>query len=96
MTLTVRLSPAAWTRHAACRGEDPDLFFPDPTQTDRANRAVAICTSCPVHQDCLDEVLHIEGNSSLWHRHGIRGGLTPRERRDLALAPTAHTSTEVA
>jgi len=36
-----------WTQEAACRGMSPDLFFrEDP------NMAIAICSYCPVREDC--------------------------------------------
>lgn len=39
---------ARWQDRAACRGEDPELFF-DKT---RVNEAVAICRRCPVIHEC--------------------------------------------
>ena len=40
-----------WRNHAACRSQDPELFFPIGT-TDRAlaqlQRAKAVCHTCPV------------------------------------------------
>jgi WhiB family redox-sensing transcriptional regulator len=64
--------PAAddWRSRAACRGADPDLFFPLGSNRE----AIAICAGCPVREDCLDEALE-KGDL------GIRGGTTETERR---------------
>lgn len=62
-----------WQEHAACRGVDPDLFFPERGETNR--EAKRICLTCPVRVRCLDYAL-AEGE---WL--GIWGGMTPRDRR---------------
>ena len=64
-----------WTEHAACRGMDPDIFF--PTEGDTYARARAICDGCEVRDDCLDESLSLPWSED---RAGMFGGLTPRER----------------
>lgn len=69
----------AWRNLAACRGCDPELFFPDrggPSAA-LAAQAKAICASCPSRVPCLEEA--IRDNEEF----GVRGGLTPRERRRL-------------
>ncbi len=43
-------APGAWRQEAACRGADPDLFFPDIGE--RSSEARAICGTCPVIEDC--------------------------------------------
>ncbi|HVC25407.1 MAG TPA: WhiB family transcriptional regulator [Acidimicrobiales bacterium] len=64
---------ASWRQRAACRGLDPDIFY--PVSDEDAEEAKAICASCPVHQLCLEHALvHRE-------RDGVWGGLTERERR---------------
>ncbi|AWL36853.1 MULTISPECIES: WhiB family transcriptional regulator [Streptomyces] len=69
-----------WRTHAACRDEDPDLFFPIGTtgpalvQTEEAK---AICRSCPVRQQCLDWALENNQDTGVW------GGLGETERRTL-------------
>ena len=72
--------PWPWREQAACRGADPDLFFPvkgGTAQHEVVVRAKAICALCPVSDACLDHALaHGE-------RQGIWGGLTERERRPL-------------
>lgn len=64
-----------WMRHAACRGLDPDLFHPERGQT--ADRAKAVCATCPVQPECLD---HAFRNGE---RVGVWGGTSERERRKM-------------
>lgn len=66
-----------WQRHAACRGEPTELFFPErgePTEPARA-----ICAGCPVREPCLQEALTHDTLADI----GIWGGTSARERRDL-------------
>lgn len=76
---TVATTALAWQHRAACRDTDPELFFPvgphpPLRQVERAKR---MCAGCPVRQACLDDSL--SGGMD----HGIWGGLTDRERREL-------------
>ncbi len=63
----------AWRQHAACRGVDPDIFY--PVSEEDAEEAKAICAACAVHEKCLDFAL---GNRE---RDGVWGGATEKERR---------------
>ena len=78
-----------WQLRAACRGPAARFFFP-PTRSerkdekaDREERAKAICAECAVRVDCLDYAVRIR------EPHGIWGGLTEVERRDLLQRPHA-------
>ncbi|MFB7946318.1 WhiB family transcriptional regulator [Kitasatospora phosalacinea] len=71
---------------AACKGVDPDLFFPevDPDAPEgecvfefAARRAKMICAGCPVRLLCLDDALKRS------EPEGIFGGLDSDERRKL-------------
>jgi WhiB family redox-sensing transcriptional regulator len=67
----------AWMHDALCRGQDPDLFFPErgvPT-----TEAKAICARCPVRYDCREYAIE--------HRipNGIWGGLSGRDRKKVLL-----------
>jgi WhiB family redox-sensing transcriptional regulator len=75
-----------WQAEAACRwvientGEDP--FYstddePQPVIFARQRRAKRICAPCPVRLECLRYALETR------EPHGIWGGLTVTERRDL-------------
>ncbi|MGH3389059.1 MAG: WhiB family transcriptional regulator [Actinomadura sp.] len=61
----------------ACRGEDPELFFPIGivgTGADQARQAAAVCGRCAVRAECLRYALRSR------QKHGIWGGLTEEER----------------
>ncbi len=64
---------ASWRQRAACRGVDPNIFY--PVSDDDAEEAKAVCSSCPVRQACLEYSLTAR------EREGVWGGLTERERR---------------
>lgn len=60
-----------------CTRTDPEIFFPDSTTPPAVVRvALDCCSRCPVRKECLDEALAD-------HRHGIWGGTTEKERRQL-------------
>ncbi|MEJ2865312.1 WhiB family transcriptional regulator [Actinomycetospora flava] len=81
-----------WQAWAACRGVDPELFFPETTDQapDEAlddargeslvgrqvETAKAVCRGCPVQEPCLVEALERLP-------HGIAGGMTEHERREV-------------
>lgn len=71
---------ANWTVDAACAGQDPNIFFPEPAGKSRSKRAdygpaKAICATCPVTDRCLAEAL------ARRERQGCWGNTTPEERR---------------
>jgi WhiB family transcriptional regulator, redox-sensing transcriptional regulator len=75
-----------WQRDAACRGMDSTLFFHPPNErdtarSDRADRAKAICRSCPVITECLDHALRVRESYGVW------GGHTEDERARLLGGP---------
>jgi WhiB family redox-sensing transcriptional regulator len=69
-----------WRASAACRFEDPEVFFPRSGvgRAQQIARAKAVCARCPVRVRCLDLALRI-GRTA----HGIFGGMTKSERREL-------------
>jgi WhiB family redox-sensing transcriptional regulator len=71
-----------WWAEAACRGTDPELFFPDGGSTSSSRRQEArakeICASCPVSRQCLVWALGTGQPAGVW------GGATESERRALA------------
>lgn len=71
--MTAALQTATWRKRAACRGIDPEVFY--PPSDEEADEAKAICAMCPVRQACLEHAL---GNRE---REGVWGGNTERERR---------------
>ncbi len=63
----------AWRQRAACRGVDPDIFY--PVTDEEAEDAKAVCFGCPVKEACLEWAL------SSREKEGVWGGATERERR---------------
>ena len=64
----------AWRRHAACRGLDPEIFYPAIDDDDVAD-AKAVCGACGVQQTCLEWALQVREKEGVW------GGATEKERR---------------
>jgi WhiB family transcriptional regulator, redox-sensing transcriptional regulator len=66
-----------WRSRAACLSADPDLFFPISSSgpgRDQVAKAKAICTGCPVRQECLEYALATR------QIHGVWGGTSEEER----------------
>lgn len=69
-----------WRASAACRDIDTELFFPLGETGDaleQAERAKAICRTCPVQEECLDYALTANEQAGIW------GGATEAERRSI-------------
>lgn len=69
-----------WRQSAACRREDPELFFPIGSVGAGAaeiQRAKAVCAGCPVRRPCLAFALATGQNYGVW------GGYDEDERRPL-------------
>jgi WhiB family transcriptional regulator, redox-sensing transcriptional regulator len=70
-----------WRDRAACRGEDPELWFADghgpgwPPSAEEV-RAKAICSGCPVAAACLSWALTHAAQA----KHGVWGGMSAAER----------------
>ena len=69
-----------WRHIAACRDEDPELFFPlgntGPALL-QIEEAKSVCRLCPVREDCLQFALESGQDAGVW------GGLSEDERRAL-------------
>ncbi|MFN2518770.1 MAG: WhiB family transcriptional regulator [Jatrophihabitantaceae bacterium] len=71
-----------WQVRAACRGADTaDFYHPEnergPSRTKRERRAKAVCSACPVIENCLRWAL------SAREPYGVWGGLSAEERESL-------------
>ncbi|MFF5019832.1 WhiB family transcriptional regulator [Streptomyces sp. NPDC001165] len=67
-----------WRDGAACRREEPDLFFPIGTTGPalvQTQRAKAVCGRCGVREECLHWALDTGQAAGVW------GGMTETERR---------------
>lgn len=64
-----------WRAKAACRGLDPQIFYPISDEEEDAAPAKAVCAECPVREPCLEHALGYREKEGIW------GGATERERR---------------
>ncbi|MEU6146795.1 WhiB family transcriptional regulator [Streptomyces sp. NPDC047081] len=67
-----------WRDEAACRFEDPDLFFPIGTSGPallQTEQAKAVCGRCVVRERCLRWALDVGECLGVW------GGMNENERR---------------
>lgn len=69
-----------WQLNGACRHEDPDSFFLEylergPSKRKKEQKAIAICNTCPVIQQCREHALRVP------EIYGVWGGLTEEQRR---------------
>jgi WhiB family transcriptional regulator, redox-sensing transcriptional regulator len=71
------LQKPTWMAEAACRGEDPALFFPERGDWLSIKKARAICRTCPVRQPCTALALSDPLTVGVW------GGTTRLERRQM-------------
>lgn len=68
-----------WLHLAACRDEDPELFFPigdTGPAVSQIEEAKAVCAGCDVRDQCLSWALTSGQDAGIW------GGLTDKERRE--------------
>jgi WhiB family redox-sensing transcriptional regulator len=69
-----------WRHRAACRDEDPELFFPIGTSGPallQVEDAKAVCRRCSVTDACLSWAIESGQESGVW------GGLSEEDRRAL-------------
>lgn len=71
--------PMDWRGKASCRDEDPEIFFPMPSDDVTEAMALAVCATCPVQAPCLEFALRFPGP-------GIYGGVTQRVREGMRYA----------
>jgi len=63
----------AWRSLGACRGLDPEIFFPETAE--QLERAMKICDGCGVRVACLEHALARREKVGVW------GGTTDKDRR---------------
>jgi WhiB family transcriptional regulator, redox-sensing transcriptional regulator len=74
---------ANWRDRGACRGEDPELFFPmgaNDLGLAQLQRAKAVCHTCPVQEPCLHWAMD---SNPPGRGAGVLAGLSDDERRAL-------------
>ena|GEM_PF-1665055 len=76
-----RLAPGPltdWKTRAECTGYPNAIFFPGPDAPERViERATAVCSVCPVADDCLQYAFEANQRSGIW------GGTTEQQRKSL-------------
>lgn len=87
---------------AACRGEDPELFF----DSRRVKQAKRLCVVCPLAEACLEHALGHElaehltqvagGRGGAVRNHGVFGGWTAEERKPVLYRRAARAAGQVA
>jgi WhiB family redox-sensing transcriptional regulator len=68
-----------WQDQAACAGMGTTLFFSGKGDNRWVAEAKAMCARCDVVEECLQWAIDTGS------RHGVFGGLTPRERQGMKL-----------
>ncbi|MGW1378860.1 WhiB family transcriptional regulator [Streptomyces sp. NPDC002446] len=67
-----------WRHNAACRVEDPELFFPVGSNGPallQVEMAKTVCRRCPVMGQCLQWALEYRQDAGVW------GGMSEDERQ---------------
>ncbi|MPV87447.1 WhiB family transcriptional regulator, partial [Georgenia ruanii] len=80
-----------WQYQGACREADPNLFFhPEGerggTRRRRDEAAKAICSACPVIQQCREHALKVR------EPYGVWGGLSEDDRQAILSRPLRRAS----
>ncbi|MEU9033831.1 WhiB family transcriptional regulator [Streptomyces sp. NPDC048352] len=81
--------PTHWDRRAACRHEDPTVFFPEGSEADviaMTAMAKEICRTCPVSGRCQIEALERREPFGVW------GGLDEHERAEILRRAAEHAA----
>jgi WhiB family redox-sensing transcriptional regulator len=69
----IPLMNLSWRQKGACRGLDPEVFY--PVSDEDAGAAKTVCATCVVREACLEYALNNREHDGVW------GGATERERR---------------
>lgn len=77
MSELLRINDPEWFEQGNCATTDPEVMFPE--RGGSSKMAKRVCAMCVVTEDCLTSAI-LEGD----FKHGIRGGMSARERRKYA------------
>lgn len=83
--------PPDWTLDAECSRFDPEVFYPRKGGSKKEEKALAVCRSCIVREQCLAEALEYESGAidtgdttrGRADSYGVRGGLRAAQRKAL-------------
>lgn len=84
-------TPPEWMKDAWCAPEWPHpdgRLHASPWDQDKTSdeKAAELCAGCPVIAECLSSAMAEEGTLTARNRYGVRGGLGPEGRANLAIA----------
>lgn len=74
----MELENTSWMSKAACIDHDTEVFYPESGDTKAAKKAITICKSCSVRDECLYHALTSPESFGVW------GGFTYRARLKIA------------
>jgi hypothetical protein len=77
MTNNYDRAAMAWIAKAACLGSGIEKIFPGRGELNKVDAIKAVCSVCPVREDCLEYAIV---NAELF---GIWGGMTEMDRRKM-------------
>lgn len=76
--------PPAWHAHAACKRMGPTSLYADRGNSEpHTARAKLVCAACVVRTECLTYAL------DACERHGVWGGATVNERKEMRMGRRA-------
>lgn len=72
--------------HGACQHDevDPEIFFPTPRDTVTLQKAMDVCFSCPVIDECFSWALKHP------YQQGVLGGTTQQDRHEMRAATSGN------
>jgi WhiB family redox-sensing transcriptional regulator len=68
--------PFEWVVGALCAATDPDLFFPQKSDSSKTDKAKAVCNACISLDECREYALSMDKNPK-----GVWAAMTTEERR---------------
>ncbi|MEU9805464.1 WhiB family transcriptional regulator [Mycobacterium sp. NPDC050853] len=87
-----------WQARAVCRDHDPELFYPDASDTVTAREAEAVCAQCPVRVECRAtaranrEPFGIWGGVNREHDGATRHAASSPPTNEISTPPTPTTA----
>jgi WhiB family redox-sensing transcriptional regulator len=76
---TPKAGDTSWRMNAACTGKNPELWFPERSNSLIAQQAKKECAACPVRATCLAWAIETEVEFGVW------GGTTEADRRRMGI-----------
>lgn len=70
-----------WLKQAACRGVDPDVFFPERGDAAGVRAAKEVCAGCDVLAECREWSLGITDTMGIFGRMDAKERSRERRRR---------------